>query len=182
MNISERFKKARKALKLTQDDFAKPLGINRSYVASIENGSREPSDTLLKLIEHEHRLSVTWLKTGEGEMFISPEESLKSQLARMGERAFMEAVSNIMKEKGLAVAGGRQNQRAETGDPELDRMINILYDLWTAGNENLKGWTKVQFDMAFPDEVIEKAQKNTQRATGGSPPARSRDIRWHKML
>lgn len=159
MNISERFKKARKALKLTQDDFAKPLGINRSYVASIENGSREPSDTLLKLIEYEHRLSVTWLKAGEGEMFTCPEEFLKMQMARMGERAFLEAVSKIMKERGLAVASGRQTSRPVASEPELDRMLNIIYDLWVTGDDDLKGWLKVQFNRAFPADVVEEVQK-----------------------
>lgn len=161
MNISDRFKKARKTLNLTQDDFAKPLGINRSYVASIENGSREPSDTLLKLIKHEHCLSVTWLKTGAGEMFISSEEILKSQKARLGERAFMEAVNSIMKEQGLAVAVGRSSHRHP--DPELDRIIEYLTGLWDSGDDRLKTWAAVQFEKAFPD--IKEAQKKQQETS-----------------
>lgn len=163
MNISERFKKARKTLKLTQDDFAKPLGINRSYVASIENGSREPSDTLLKLIEHEHCLSVTWLKTGEGEMFASPSYAIKNLMARFGEQTIVENFNIIMREHGLAVATGRSIHHANTGDQELDHLINILFDLWSVSDEDMKGWIKIQFRRAFPEEIIEEAQKKQQK-------------------
>lgn len=162
MSISDRLLKARKALNLTQADFAFPLGIDRGYVSTLEHGSREPSVTLIKLIKHEHGISDTWLKTGEGEMFISPEEVLKSQKARFGERAFMEAVNNIMKENGLAMAAGRPAHRPAASDPDLDRMLNTLYDLWTTSDDDMKGWIKVQYRHAFPAEVVEEAQKKQQ--------------------
>lgn len=164
MSFGERLRKARKSLKLTQEQFAQPLAITRGYIACLENGLQKPSEALLKLISAEHCISITWLKTGTGEMFISPEDGLKSLTARYGEQAVLKAVNNIMKECGLAVATIRQAHRSDTGDPDLDNLVNILYDLWAAGDNDMKGWLKVQFRRAFPDDIIKEAQKK-QKAT-----------------
>lgn len=170
MSISERLLKARKTLNLTQADFASHLGIDRGYVSTLEHGLRKPSETLLKLIKHEYGISDTWLETGKGEMFISPEDTLKSLTARFGEQAVLKAFNFIMKEHGLAVAAGRPASRADTGDPELNRLIDTLYLLWSTGDDRLKQWASYQFDRAFPQDVIEEAQKkqkNTCQAFTG---------------
>ncbi len=44
-------KKFRKSLKLTQEKFAKPLGINKGYVSVLENGGNAPSLPLKLLIK-----------------------------------------------------------------------------------------------------------------------------------
>jgi transcriptional regulator with XRE-family HTH domain len=158
--IGTRIKYLRTHLKINQGEFSEPLGIDRSHIAGIENGSRNPSEPLLRLISSIYCVNLIWLKTGEGEMFVSSEEALKSQKARMGEQAFYEALNNIMKEQGLAVAGGRQSQRPSASDPRLDRMLKALYDIWTTSkDEEEKGWVVVQFRRAFPDDVVEEAQK-----------------------
>ena len=164
--VGRRVKELRTALNLIQEQFAKPLGVDRGHVAGIETGSRNPSEPLIKLIHFIYCVNETWLKTGEGEMFISPEESLKNIMARLGERAFLDAVTNVMKEHGLALAAGRQAHRSDTGDPELDRMINILQDLWAAGDDRLKGWTSINFDRSFPADVVEEVQKKQKETLG----------------
>ena len=163
--VGKRIKELRTYLNLTQAQFAKPLGVDRGHIAGIETGSRNPSEPLIKLIHFIYCVNDTWLKTGKGEMFISPEDALKSLTARFGEQAVLKAFKNIMKEHGMAVAAGRQAPRPDTGDPDLDRLIDILYDLWTSGNSDMKGWIKVQFNRAFPEDVIEEAQKK-QKSLG----------------
>jgi len=170
MGIGERILYLRKATGLTQEEFANRLRINKGTISNLEKGRQKPSEQLIRLICLEFVVSEDWLKTGEGEMFISPEEALKNQMARFGEQAVVEAYKNIMKERGLFVAAGRPVNRSDTGDPELDRMVNTLYDLWAAGDEDLKGWLKVQFRRAFPDDVIEEVQKK-QKATQGQASA-----------
>ncbi|TEB04780.1 Helix-turn-helix domain protein [Pelotomaculum schinkii] len=150
MSISDRLLKARKTLNLTQADFAKPLGIDRGYISTLEHDSRAPSETLLKLIEHEHGISVTWLKTGEGQMLVPPEEVIIDQIARFGEQTILNAFNFVIKKHDLTV---------DTDDPELNRMINTLYDLWAVGDERLKAWASMQFDIAFPKHIVEEAKK-----------------------
>jgi len=160
MEFGQRLLALRKYLNLTQIQFAEPLGVNRGYIATLETSDKEPSKALLKLISYEYGISYAWLKTGEGEMFISPKEALENQIARFGEQAIIEAFTKIMQEHGLAVASGRPvNHHTGAGDAALEQMIATIHDLWNAADEDMKGWIKVQLHRAFPEDVIEEAQK-----------------------
>lgn len=159
MEIGKRLLIVRKNLNLTQAEFSLPLGVNRGYIATLETSDKEPSETLLKLISYEYGISYTWLRTGEGEMYNSADTTLKNIMSRYNEQDIIEAFSIMMKERGLAVAAGRYSHRADTGDPELDYMLNALYSLWSSGDADMKGWIKIQFGRAFPKDVIDETLK-----------------------
>lgn len=67
--MDERIKAIRKALGLTQQEFADRLGIQRSTIAQYETGRNNPSDAVISLICREYNVDEVWLRTGEGEMF-----------------------------------------------------------------------------------------------------------------
>lgn len=67
--MNERLKKLRKALDLTQQEFADRLKVKRNTVATYEVGKSNPSDAAVSLICREFNVSENWLRTGEGEMF-----------------------------------------------------------------------------------------------------------------
>lgn len=69
--MNERIKELRKALGLTQQEFADRLGIKRGAVANYEIGRNTPIDSVIILLCREFRVRETWLRTGEGEMFQS---------------------------------------------------------------------------------------------------------------
>lgn len=69
MTLGERIKKVRKALDLTQQEFADRIGMKRNSIAQVEMG-RNTSDQTITSICREFNVSETWLRTGEGEMFI----------------------------------------------------------------------------------------------------------------
>jgi len=168
MSFKERLLALRKKLNLTQAQFAKPLGVNRGYIATLETSDKEPSKTLLKLISYEYCISYTWLKTGEGEMFISPEESLKKIIACYGEQAIVEAFRSIQISKETSIdiidATGFP-RRAYDKEPELKRMVDTLHAIFSAGDEKLKNWASVQFDIAIPKHIVEEVQKKQQETT-----------------
>ncbi len=68
--ISQRIKKLRRALDLTQQGFADRIGMKRNTVASYEIERNGPSNSVISLICKEFNVSETWLRTGKGEMFI----------------------------------------------------------------------------------------------------------------
>lgn len=70
MTMGERIKKVRKALDLTQKKFADKIGTPQNNIANYEIGRREPSAAALSNICKTFNVSETWLRTGEGEMFI----------------------------------------------------------------------------------------------------------------
>lgn len=67
--MKERIKELRKALHLTQAEFAQRIGVKQNTVAQYESGRNDPTDTVLKLICLNLGASEVWLRTGVGEMF-----------------------------------------------------------------------------------------------------------------
>lgn len=68
-------KEIRKNTGLTQQEFAKELDVALSTVASVENGTREISKSVMKVLIEKYKVSAKWLLTGEGEMFTTPENT-----------------------------------------------------------------------------------------------------------
>ena len=68
--MNERIKKIRKALDLTQQKFADQLGVKMNTVGQWECGINAVTDQVINSICREFNVNETWLRTGEGEMFI----------------------------------------------------------------------------------------------------------------
>lgn len=69
--MEERLKELRKTLNLTQQEFADKIGVKRNTIAQYESGRNAPIDAVVTLICRTYGVNETWLRTGEGEMFIS---------------------------------------------------------------------------------------------------------------
>ena len=67
--LEERIKELRKALGLTQTEFAERIGSAQNTITGYETGRRAPSSQVLTLIARTFDVNETWLRTGEGEMF-----------------------------------------------------------------------------------------------------------------
>lgn len=76
--MNERIKELRIALNLTQDAFAKRLGVKRNTIGNYETGNRVPSDQSIFSMCREFNVNEEWLRTGTGEMFndLSQDEEL----------------------------------------------------------------------------------------------------------
>ena len=79
--MNERIKDIRKVLRLTQTAFAERIAVRQQTIAMIESGKSNPSDQLINSICREFRVNETWLRTGEGEMFIPSPTSIVGKLA-----------------------------------------------------------------------------------------------------
>jgi transcriptional regulator with XRE-family HTH domain len=69
MSVNQRIKEARKALKMSQLDFARAMCISNGYLSDIENDSRRANDRIVKLASMIFGINENWLKNGDGEMF-----------------------------------------------------------------------------------------------------------------
>lgn len=76
--MNERIKELRITLNLTQDAFARRLGVKRNTIGNYETGNRVPSDQSIFSICREFNVNEEWLRNGTGEMFnqLSPDEEL----------------------------------------------------------------------------------------------------------
>lgn len=119
--MNERIRKVRKALDLTQQEFAERIGMKRNSIALIENG-RNTSDQTIFAICREFNVNEQWLRTGEGEMFrILPEED---ELSVCIEELLMGTDDSVHKAlRAFLLAYGRIN------DPSK-KVVNELIDSW----------------------------------------------------
>lgn len=69
--MNDRIKMVRKEVKLSQEAFGKRLGVTGVAVSRIESGERNPSTQLIRSICREFCVSEDWLRTGNGEMYLS---------------------------------------------------------------------------------------------------------------
>ena len=67
--INERISILRKELGLTQDEFGDQIGIKKSAVSKLENGTNNLTDGMYKLILRTFNVNPSWLELGEGPMF-----------------------------------------------------------------------------------------------------------------
>ena len=69
--VNNRLRELRKNhLKMTQKEFSAKLGLSENFIWQVEKGDREPSDRTISDICREFSVNETWLRTGEGEMFV----------------------------------------------------------------------------------------------------------------
>lgn len=68
--MNERLKQLRKALDLTQQEFADRIGSKRNTIAKYETDTNVPSAAVISLICREFNVNEDWLRTGNGEMFL----------------------------------------------------------------------------------------------------------------
>lgn len=119
--IGTRIKQLRKALGLTQQEFADRLQIARNNVAGYEIERRSPSDAVITLICREFDVREEWLRAGEGEMF--RELSRDEELAEAFGRILRDENPTFKKRLFLALC--------KLGEDEceiLERFLRQLYD------------------------------------------------------
>lgn len=82
--MHDRIKLLRQSLKMTQQEFADKLHIKRGAIANYEVGRNIPADSVIALICKEFDVSESWLRSGDGAMFIarSPDEEIAAYVAK----------------------------------------------------------------------------------------------------
>ena len=89
--MNERIKKLRRALELTQKEFASRLGIKQNTIAKYETNRGNPTVAVISFICREFNVNEEWLRTGNGSMFKASEESAVSKLCREVHASVIEA-------------------------------------------------------------------------------------------
>lgn len=76
MTLGERIKLVRKEAthKMTQEDFARSLGLTRDQLVTYELDRVKPQRSVLMLISQQYSIRLEWLETGEEPMRLPPNE------------------------------------------------------------------------------------------------------------
>lgn len=68
--MKDRIKELRKNKKLTQAEFGERIGVKGNTITTYENGSRVPSEAVIKSICRVFNVNEDWLRTGRGDPYI----------------------------------------------------------------------------------------------------------------
>lgn len=71
LSIEDRILLIREKKELSQEEFGERIGVTKSTISLIERKLRNPSERVLRDICREFNVNEEWLRTGEGEMFVS---------------------------------------------------------------------------------------------------------------
>ena len=123
MNIDfpERLSKLIESLGIKKVEFASKIKVDQSYISQLVSGKRTPSDRTLADICREFNVSDTWLRTGEGEMFIQLNE----------DQELLEVLADLQVDeenpvRDLLIAYWRLNDEQKAA---IKQMIKNLIDL-----------------------------------------------------
>ena len=120
--MGERIKELRKALKMTQQEFADRLNVQRGSIASYETGRISPSNAAISLICKELNVSEDWLRNGNGDMFIpmTRDEEIASFIGSVQadvddtfKKRFISALAKLSTEEWRAIEHLMENMVSE---------------------------------------------------------------------
>ena len=68
--INERIREVRSVLGLSQIKFSSIIALSSGYIAGIETGRITVNDRLIKLVCSSFKVNESWMRYGEGDMFL----------------------------------------------------------------------------------------------------------------
>lgn len=119
--INLRIKSLLDTLKIKKTTFADKINVSQAFVSQLCSGASQPSDRTLADICREFNVSETWLRTGEGEMFIQLNE----------DKELLEVLADLQVDeenpvRDLLIAYWRLNDEQKAA---IKQMIKNLIDL-----------------------------------------------------
>lgn len=128
--MKERIIQIRKIMGLTQEEFGNKIGLARTGVAGIENGSRVIHERHIKLILSAFPgISEKWFRTGQGEMLVSKDDEASRLVERYGFSDLIgrllsvyEDLSSLQQEAVLEYA--RKLIVSFMADAEIEKKVN----------------------------------------------------------
>jgi transcriptional regulator with XRE-family HTH domain len=119
--MNNRISLIRKQKGYKQDAFAEKLGLTKNFISLVETGKREPSDRTVKDICREFGVNETWLKTGEGEMYLP--ENRERELARLTVDLFTESPDSF-KNRFISLLAKMSDDEWELLEKMVDKLAN----------------------------------------------------------
>ena len=100
--MKNRIKAVRQDTGLTQQEFARRIGVSRNTIATYETCERTPIDAIVRSICHEFNVNETWLRTGQGDMYIETNSAIT--LSKWFGKLLREDASSLKKRLFLALS------------------------------------------------------------------------------
>ncbi len=121
MNAQARLKKVREKTGLNINSFSSKLGVHQSNISAIENETKDVSKSIAIKLKENFNVSIDWLLTGEGSMFLDEKDSTVS------------IQNNITKSKNSSINNNLNNNKpmtlAERHKANMDSDAISIYEM-----------------------------------------------------
>lgn len=154
LHPGERIIQFRKHLELSQEAFADEIGVSRSNISKIESDKLGLSNAVLNAMKLRFAVNPEWIRTGEGEMLIAPEEYIAKGIALLGARRFHEGLAKVLQNPQFAEfqsAAAFGEFVKEHADGELAGYLQYILDFWHQGDERKRHWLLYELEQVFPE-------------------------------
>ena len=145
----DRVRQLRKHLNLTQLAFSEEIGMTHGNLSKIEKNQISMTKAFLKALKLRFFCNPDWIETGEGEMFISPEEHIADGIRYLGIQKYGEGLLKVLNDpqfaelRSMIMIGEKATGEI---DPELMSYLCYILNKWQQGDEDIRGWLRIQLD------------------------------------
>lgn len=127
---------------LEKPEFIKILNSSKSTIYRLEGDKGSgPSENILNALKINFLANPEWILTGEGDMFIAPEEYLDKGIEILGAERFSKGIISVLKDPRYEKLQSFINMEEivkEKVDDELRVFLQQMVQLWKQGDERLK--------------------------------------------
>ena len=151
MTQGERIKEVRKSLKLTLEKFGEKIGVKKNAISTVENNRNSLSEQMAKSVCREYNVNETWLRTGEGEMFLPVNrktkiEKLTNQLLSEESDSFKNRLVSVLADLNENEWEFLEKKAMQLCGIDEEDDINKLYSELPAGKDIEKEYPPVNSD------------------------------------
>lgn len=119
--MNKRIEEVRKSLQLSRAAFGDRIGVSGDVINNLERGRVEAKEHMILLICREFCVNETWLKTGEGEMFLPKTIVMEKDLADL--------TVDLLKESSDSFKSRFISLLARMSDDEWEMLENLVEKL-----------------------------------------------------
>jgi transcriptional regulator with XRE-family HTH domain len=156
--IGNRVIQVRNHFGLKQGELSEEIGMDQGNVSKVERNLLEPSNRFLNALMLRFAVNPDWIKTGQGNMLIAPEEYIAKGITLLGSRKMSEGFLSILKDPRYSDFQSyiaMDDVIKENISDDLKGLLQQVITLWQRGDETINR-TLVQFVGAFPENSEEK--------------------------
>ena len=127
---------------LSKPEFVEILNSSSSTIYRLEGDKGSgPSENFLNVLKIYFMANPDWIMTGEGDMFITPEEYIDKGIEILGNERFSKGIISILKDPRYEKVQSfikMENVTEVKIDDELRGFLQQIDQLWKQGDERLK--------------------------------------------
>lgn len=162
--VGTRIKNLRISMEFTQTKFAQRIGITQAHLSNIENNKDSPSESVLRVIQDEFDISLKWLKTGQGDIYLS-----SLDIAALIDKLPEESRPNKAFENDLFHILGSNNGKIRTEFRYITSMFREIADSEDAeiskyGNLNIHYLGLILFSLQHCFEICSRSANDVNAA------------------